>query len=1073
MSIAFSPSVNIIRDEHVALNYIPTANARKIVVQLQEHFEKGLRSFNLIGSYGTGKSAFLAAFEQSLMHNRGYFDIDKLGSPNIKFIKFIGSYRSIIETFADELEIANGKHLTENIFSELFNRYHQLGKEKPLLVIVIDELGKFLEFAAANQPEKELYFLQQLAEFTNNSRHRILCISTVHQSFDTYAYELNKTLRQEWTKVKGRFTELTFNEPVEQLLYLVSEHLPTHLNFKAPDKSVAAALKLYEQTKAFKGSFPIDLAARLYPLDLLAANILAPSLQTYGQNERSLFSFLESTDQAALIKFKNSGKAPFYSIPQVFDYLHTNFHSFLHSKHNPDSGSWGAIRHAIEQIENNIEGPVEDHIKIVKSIGLLNIFAQAGALLDEKFLTLYSKTCLGISDAQHVIADLSAMSIIRYRKHSKRYVLSEQAEIDIELALIEAGDRVSEIADIPSVLSKYFEFAPVIAKEYSYNSGTNRYFKFEIAEYPMPAQPKEDNDGFIHLIFNEKINNPFDLSEIREIIPSANIYVCYRNAKVIKELLFDLEKTRKVLQENQDDRVAKRELESIASHQQELLNHYILNNLYAGEADTIWYWNGEVQNVDSKKAFNQLLTRVCNLVYSSAPVFRNELVNKQRISSAIHTAKRNYFRRLVNNWNEPDLGIPENLFPPEKMIFRSLLLDNGLSPVLENFEGVLQPGDNFYDLLAVSDRFLESTKQQPCSLTTFIELLLERPLKLKQGFIDFWVPSYLFLKRNDFALYNAGSFIPTITDETLELIAKKPKDFQIKAFNVAGIRLDIFNSYRAILDQDIQHQISGNTFIETIKPFLAFYRTLPDYAKTTTRLSRQALAIREAIARSRDPETTFFEAFPTALGFTVEQLNMDPKLLIDYNECLQNSIREIRACYDVLVERFEAFIIHNILFEVSDLDFEGYRLKLQKRFKPLKRHLLLNKQRTFVQRVDSMIEDNKAWLGSLCQCLTGKPLDAISDEGEVLLYEYFKMMISDLDSLTELSGIEVDENLEDVFNLQFVAFGSETIRTVVRVSKEETVDIDRQIDLLSKQLSDDNEKNKVILTRLLQKILSQ
>jgi len=39
---------------------------------------------------------------------------------------------------------------------------------------------------------------------------------------ESYAYSLSKTQQQEWTKVKGRFREITFNEPVEQLLFLAN-----------------------------------------------------------------------------------------------------------------------------------------------------------------------------------------------------------------------------------------------------------------------------------------------------------------------------------------------------------------------------------------------------------------------------------------------------------------------------------------------------------------------------------------------------------------------------------------------------------------------------------------------------------------------------------------------------------------------------------------------------------------------------------------------------------------------------------------------------------------------------------
>jgi hypothetical protein len=433
--------------------------------------------------------------------------------------------------------------------------------------------------------------------------------------------------------------------------------------------------------------------------------------------------------------------------------------------------------------------------------------------------------------------------------------------------------------------------------------------------------------------------------------------------------------------------------------------------------------------------------------------------------------KKNYFKGLVLNWNLPDLGIPENLFPPEKMIFRSLLLDNGLSPLKENNLYSLRPGDSFYELLKSSNDFLDSTKNQPKQLSNFVELLAKKPFKLKQGFIDFWIPSFLFLKRDDFALYAEGSFIPTITDDTLELISKKPKDFQIKAFDVDGVRLDIFNNYRAILNQNSKEKLGNESFIETIKPFLVFYRTLPEYAKFTQRLSKPALAIRDAIAKSKDPEFTFFEAFPTALGYTVHDLNQQPHLLVDYIQTLQNAIKEIRTCYDSLVERFEAFIKHDILFE-DQISFEDLKTKLQQRFTALKRHLLLNKQRTFIQRIDSLLDDNKAWLSSLSQALINRPLEGLHDEDEPLLHESFKNMIQDMDSLTELSAVQIDETKEDVYNLQFITFGSIPQKSIIRVSKQQAENIDIHVERLNKELSDDKDFNKLILTTLLQKLLN-
>ena len=115
---------------------------------------------------------------------------------------------------------------------------------------------------------------------------------------------------------------------------------------------------------------------------------------------------------------------------------------------------------------------------------------------------------------------------------------------------------------------------------------------------------------------------------------------------------------------------------------------------------------------------------------------------------------------------------------------------------------------------------------------------IDRQLIFKQGFIDFWVPTFFFIKRNEFALFNEGIYTPTINEDILERVSKIPQDFELKSFVLEGVKLDIFNSYRKFLNIDQKNNADSQTFIETIKPCFVFYRSLPDYSKYTRRLKK-------------------------------------------------------------------------------------------------------------------------------------------------------------------------------------------------------------------------------------------
>jgi len=1074
MQTKFTTSVNIIRDSEREISYIPTPNAIRAVNQISNDFKKGIRSFNIIGSYGTGKSSFLWAYQQSIAGKKRYFDINVITNPVFEVINFIGEYKSITNVFAEYFEVKAKKAETENILSEIYNRYYDLGKKNPLLIIVIDEFGKFLEYAAQNSPERELYFIQQLAEFANNPEHNILLITTVHQNFDAYSLSLASAQKQEWTKVKGRFKEITFNEPVEQLLFLAAEHLNQKAIVGSIEKTIKKSLELALATKAFNtnSNYLAEIAERLYPLDMLAASIVTVSLQKYGQNERSLFSFLEATDYTGINSLEWEKNNPYYNITCVYDYLIFNFYSFINSRFNPDFASWSAIKNTLEEVERMFDKDTSIYSKIIKTIGLLNITAASGAILDKPFLVNYSKLCLGINNAEFYIEELERKKIILYRNYSKRYVLFEGTDLDIQSALIEAGNKLSEISDVTTLLNKNYHLPLVFAKQYSYKSGTPRFFEYKISDYPIDLIPIGEIDGYINLIFNDKLS----LTEIKRKSLEQNeaiIYGFYKNSRSIKDLLFEIEKTKQVIQEQEmaNDKIAVRELTNIMLHQQNLLNHKILNSFYSNSKEIVWIYKGEAKEIRSKRHFNKQLSQICELVYTEAPKFFNELVNKHKISSSIHTAKKNYLKALVNNWNQPDLGFEKTKFPPEKTIYLSLIKENGIELYSDeiNFVTTVSRKSSFKHLWKASEKFLNSAKASRRKVSDFSHILSKRPFKLKQGFIDFWIPTFLFIKRNDFALFGEAGYIPTLNDENLELVIKYPGDFEIKAFSIEGVKLDIFNSYRLFLNQNSKKNISNETFIETIKPFLTFYRGLPEYSKNTKRLNPETIALREAIANSKDPEQSFFDAFPTALGFSTDKLEKSKSDLRGYIIKLQDSIRELRTCIDSLTNRFEEFIITEFFGE--ELTFEQYKVKLQYRFEKLRTHLLLPYQKTFVLRLNSALDDKKAWLNSLAQAVIGKTLDNIKDEEELLLYDKFKSLILELDSLTTISNSDLDEENEEVFGLEINSFVEGVSKKLVRLPKSKKNEINLIEVKLRKNLSNDKTMNIAALASILKDLL--
>lgn len=1063
----FSTSINILRDTDKKLNYLLTPNSKNVANQIVSDFKLGIRSFNIVGTYGTGKSSFLVALEKSLKNINKYFKLEFKQKQTVDFLKIVGSYKSLISVFEDHYQIQPKENRIEFVLSEIFNQYYSFKSENHILFIVIDEFGKFLEYASENNPELELYFFQQLAEFCNNTKHNIVLLTTIHQSFESYSISLKNHQKQEWIKVKGRFREITFNEPIEQLLYLASEHI-SNLNFEIDHN-----IKHSELVNLIKFSKALNLEEKyyennsqmLFPLDLISATILAQSLQRYGQNERSLFSFLESTDYTGLSNFNRSNN-PFFNISCVYDYLNYNFYSFLTSKYNPDFAYWSSIRSSIEETERVFDESINNYIKIIKTIGLLNIFIPPGATLDKKFLSTYLKISNGILNASMLIDKLEHHKIIIYRNYSQRYVLFEGTDLDIQSALLEAGNKLTETKDIASLIKKHFQFSPVFVKQYSFLNGTPRFFEYIISDEPINQTPFNEIDGFINLIFNENI----DISKLEKHSKNqseAILYAYYSNSNEIKNVLFEIERTQRVILENSEDKIAVKELNNIIDHYKNLLNYYILDTNFSSKSEVIWIWKGFRKDIKSKKDLNKLLSQICYEVYDKTPIYKNELINKHNISSQIHTAKRNYFKALVNNEDKHDLGFDIDKFPPEKTIFLTLLKKNGISST-QNFDEIssnISTELKFNILWDECNKFVQDSKIERKRIDALYDTLSARPFKLKKGLIDLWIPTFLFLRKDDFALFSNGAFVPYLSEEVLELIQKNPDEFEIKAFDIDGVKLNIVNSFRTYLNLSTDEKVDKTAFIELIKPFLIFYKQLPVYTKNTKRLSREAKSIREVISNSQDPEKTFFEEFPSALGFNLTQLSDNENSLKKFVSSIQDSVKELRTSYDNLIDRIETFIKTDILYE--ELDFENYKLKLQQRYKKIKKHMLLTSQKSFIQRLDSAIDDKKAWLNSLAQAIMTKPIDNFTDEDEVAFYDKFKSTIIELDSLTNISKYEVESESEEIVSVKIDSFFSKIDPKIVRIPKKKSNEIQKIKNLLKDNLSNDKTLNIAAIVDLL------
>lgn len=1072
----FNLSANIENSSFEKEQYIVTPNTQRAVQSIINDFQSGIHAFTIIGSYGTGKSSFLLAFEADLDKSnkqKRLFNPQNLSfTKDYEILNIVGDYTELSTLLRRKLRIEGHDN---SILDELKEYHNKLKAQNKFLLIAIDEFGKVLEHAAKNNPEQELYFMQKFAEFVNVQSNQILLLTTLHQNFSSYAKELTETQKNEWTKVKGRFKEITFVEPIEQILYLASKQIQERKEITIGNNT-DKLYNLAKETGFISNSISNVTARQLYPLDMFSAYSITSAITRYGQNERSLFTFLFSKGVNSFLDFIPHNNSTF-NLQNVYDYIIYNFYSYLKDA-NADSMSWSSMQVSIERVEGldwESKNQMQDAIAIIKAIGLLNLYSIASFKLTQKQMAEYAYWAMNISNAELIINKLIQFKIIRYASYKQRLMLFQGTDMDLEAEIDKAGVVVSRPIVFIDDLNLFFNKRISPVKAHYYHRGTPRFFDYEILEEPLDIVPTGDTDGYIELIFSSKKNALGQIMKFSAENKHALIFAFFNNTDEILDHLHNIRKYQYILDKvliDKGDQVAVNEITKLKEYEEILLNKAISDNLFAYKNRVTWIFKGEKQKVNSHRDFNVLLSTVCDKVYSETPIMNNELFNKQKLSGTISAARKNFLRALIEHSTEINLGFDADKYPPEKTIYFSLLKNTGLH-VNGEFSDV--PSDpNFMSLWTASENFLQTSVHKARKISEFIKILSSQPYKLKQGFIDFWVPTYLFIKRQDYALYSIsmGAYMPNVNIEFFELLQKHPSDFEIKAFAVDGVKLSFFNQYRRFVNLGDEFNIKSDKFIETIKPFLFFYKQLNDYSKYTRKFAHQStIRFRDILATAKDPEKAFFEDLPKALGYDSSSLKQK-NFIEEYGNIIQKAIRELRSCYTQLLDRIEERLVDSL--GLQSYEYNEYVSEIQKKLRGVKVYLLTEKQKEFYHHVMTEYENRTLWYQSICYTVLEHRLDSLRDEQEDKLVDDLIYLFRECEKYADISRKTDDINKDEAYSFDMVTNRGINLRTQTYILPEKdklrAVKLEEKINQI---LSGDNNIDVCTLLAVLNKKINK
>ena len=182
-------------------------------------------------------------------------------------------------------------------------------RPKQGVLLIIDELGKFLENAA--QSGDDVHFYQELAEAASRCEGKLIVVGILHQAFEAYASRLGREVQEEWAKVQGRFIDIPLVAGSDEVVELMARAILVDAELdRHPAKALAAHVA--RSIRKRRSGAPANLEDALYrcwPLHPVTAALLGPvSRRKFGQNERSIFGFLTSREPLGFTEFLESAQ---------------------------------------------------------------------------------------------------------------------------------------------------------------------------------------------------------------------------------------------------------------------------------------------------------------------------------------------------------------------------------------------------------------------------------------------------------------------------------------------------------------------------------------------------------------------------------------------------------------------------------------------------------------------------------------------------------------------------------------------------------------------------------------------
>jgi hypothetical protein len=1017
-----------IRDPTSSAGYKVTPIAVDAMARIGTAFQNNSteRAWRVTGDYGSGKTDFALALSRLAngSHKELPSEVRSLLPGNLRFKLALATGdseplgRTIIRALG---KASKGRRLaTADIMasvSRATTRACSAGYQG--LLIVLDELGKNLEYAARHPESDDVFLLQRLAEEACRSGGRpLVVVALLHQGIAAYSSGLDKAAQREWDKVAGRYGEIVFVQSIEQFPALVAATLnvdsgqvptPTIKRLKA---DMAAALRAGMYGAAAPKSLS-DLAPSLFPIHPTVLPVLVRVMRRFGQNERSIFSFMASTEPMALQhhcshhSLSQDGD-PLYRLSHLFDFARANLVAALSGTSSTHQTRWGVIDEVIAST------PLESHEEesVLKTVAMLSLLDAADLPATEDVVKL---AVSGKPDhVARAVASLRKRGVIYERGSIKGLCLWPHTSVNLEEVFRRGQEAVrfgaTNLADAANTdaairhLCSHIESEPLVPRAYYARTGTLRHVDVRLLpasqiDEAVAVQPDHrKSDLFLTVLVPADERRKALATQVLERnhgqLAAGHLVVVWEPLpaaiSVISELLaweWVDANTPQLL----GDRYAREEVNRQIAHSRRTLHARLggLDNLAVPAADKRLRVFTREGRRDCRPGRDLLafLGTECEGLFPRSPQVLNELINRRQPSSAAVAARTKLVEAMATSPHREGLGMvaSDSKRPAELALYLSIVRAGGFHKADRHGGWVFRLPTPKIDSLNLLPTFNEITRvlreaadDSMVAVPFVFDAISRPPFGVREGLHPVVLALYLATHHQRVALYEDETYLHTVGGQEFLRLMKEPSAFHLQYCKLEGVRGAVFCKLLSLLEYTPRDPHSPD-LLDLVRPLSLFIsRGVPEYARRTQQLPARVVAVRRVLLESREPVRMIFSELPQACGLPA----IDKKTSPDAKELagrIREALHTIQTAYPTLLRRLGDSLC--AAFDVSPEHSKG-RQAIAERAEQLSAMVTDPALKAFALRLADNALPLPAWTESVANLLTRKSPERWSDQDE-------------------------------------------------------------------------------------------